>query len=497
MIFRAAILILATAALAAAADDPIAAIIDQARGAPAEIFADVAFRLLDSNRVAEKDRVPLLEEVFLRADEARQPVPTRPAEIPPPLPRTVGLHLDALSIKCRAVKALLAVDGKRARARFGEITPPHIPKPDCKGAILLEPTVYFETLADVVTRAPFTEEEQQKQVPFWMMADAVRRIQTSLEIIAAARNLSHLVHRQNDALAMSSAFAAALSIDDCNRNFTAAMNHTNLVDAVLMAADRFAALGAPPQTMRAALRSYLVRHLTASRCEDSPGQEYETSLSLFNSTLAGQTVVPPISEEETKPAKFEGKAERATQPVQDDFLALGKDVDAILGLAPLVSGMRRLTTQDIDAINARDVVAEVQRVLTKLREWKGSPEQDAIDVFHRKADLYLSLLSGSRPPFQTTASFRPAILSGLIATLEDTAILDAAPSDWLSEVWILDRPTMHASSSNGGKEVSIEWVPTDIAQAMTASNLSALSVYGHLRAFESPPPPLLPPNREF
>jgi hypothetical protein len=451
MICRAGIVGLAMAALAAAAGDPAAAILDQARGTRVEVFADVAFRLLEGNRIPEKNRAALLDEIFLRASEARDAMPMRPAQIPEmsrvaiPAP----LHLDALSIKCRVVKALLSVDGKRARERFADIPRPDLPKPDCTTATLPYPEVYFETLGAVVAQAPFTAKEQEKQVPFWMLESAVRGIQTSLEIVEAARNLSHLMHTQTEALAMSNAFAVALGIDDCNRNFTAAIANGNLVDAVLMANDRFAKLGAPPQTMLVALRNYLVRHLTAPRCEDSPGAVYDKTLDAFREAAAGQTIAPPITAEESTPSKIEGKAD-LPQPV--DHPGYQELSNAVKAAGP-------------------DDPASFAEVLEKLQAWKGGAEQDPVGLFHRKASLYSFLLG---PQFmQHPPPVRPsflAALAGLIAILSDPAILDAAPTDWLNEVRQLEQ------------RLAARWA--DIAQAMIDSHLSALSVYGRLAALE-------------
>jgi hypothetical protein len=462
---RAGILVLAMAALApwaVAASDAVTAILDQARGTPAEIFADVAFRLIDAGKITGKDQVALLDEVFLRADEARQPIVTRPV--------TVDQHLDGLSIKCRAVKALLSVDEKRARERFSEIAPPQMPKPGCKESVLQDPTVYFDTLAAVVTKAPFTAEEQKKQVPFWMVADAVRRIRTSIEIIAAARNLSHLAHTEKEALAMSSAFAAALSIDDCDRNFSGAMR-ASLVDAVLMAGDRFARLGAPPQSMQAALRGYLVRHLTASRCEDSP--DATDSVSLFNKMLTGQTAVLPISEDESKPAKREGKAEKTRTADFAGFNELASQINALSGKDPASVGKPK--APHFDDFKDPDA-ADVEKALAKLRDWKGSADEDAVEAFHFKAGLYFSMLS-LPPRLRTAVSFRPAVLSGLIVTLEDAAILDVSPSDWLSEVRKLERVTVYVDDRG-------EFLRLDNTPAMLNASVSALQVYGKLARLE-------------
>lgn len=118
--------------------------------------------------------------------------------------------------------------------------------------------------------------------------------------------------------------------------------------------------------------------------------------------------------------------------------------------------------------------ADMEEVLAKLRDWKGSAEQDAVEVFHRKAAFYFSLLQWSLPRMGKVNSFRPEILSELIVTLEDTAILDAWPSDWLSEA---NKPEPVRAYTNSQNEI----VPLlDKAQAMLHSSVSALQVYGKL-----------------
>lgn len=502
MICRVGIVVLATTALAAAANDPVAAIIDQARGAPAEIFADVVFHLLDGNRIAEKDRVPLLEEVFLRAEEARQTMPIRPAAIVPAPVNRAQLHLDALSIKCRAVQALLNLDGKRARGLFSQIAQPRVSKPDCKDSVLSDPTVYFETLGAVATRAPFTAEEQKKKVPLWMMADAVSGIGTSLEIIAAARNLSQIIHSEGEALAMLTAFATALGIDDSNRDFSAAAQNSNLVDAVFVANDRFTRLGALPQTMQAALRGYLARHLTASRCQDSADAGYSASLSMFNSSLAGQTAVLPISEDESKPANIEGTADKAAAPPeQKEFRDLARDVKALFAGSVLeVHDRVQVVTPGSSDLLA-DVPPgspppEVNDVLARLHAWRGSDGEDIIEVFRRKMGLYLTLWSMQSPILSKSpdSGMRQSILSSLIATLEDRAVLESSASDWLSAVRSLTdvRPFSSGSPDAAGARFPSSRDPQsakglvskDVAQAITDSHLSALAVYGRLAMLE-------------
>jgi hypothetical protein len=79
------------------------------------------------------------------------------------------------------------------------------------------------------------------------------------------------------------------------------------------------------------------------------------------------------------------------------------------------------------------------------------------------------------------SGIRQAILSGLIATLEDRAVLEGSASDWLSAVRGLARARFYSSSDS---EAAKDLVSKDISQAMASSHLSALAVYGRLAMLE-------------
>jgi hypothetical protein len=286
------------------------------------------------------------------------------------------------------------------------------------------------------------------------MEGAIRGIQASLEIIPAARNLSYLAHDQKDALAMTSAFAAALGIDDSDRSFGATVG-SNLLDAVQLMEDRFAKLGVGPQTLQSALRGYLVRHLSSERCEDS-ATDYAGVVAAFNAAVAGQTTVAPISAEESTPSKVEGKAEihnPADDPVSQELV---KGVDAL--------------TKDPNAST---------EVLAKLQAWKGTDGDDPLDVFRRKVGLYFRLQGlntigpmGFRGIISPSPLYRAA-MAGLIATLSDPDILDRAPGDWLMIVQDLDR---RRDCVNANGQPGYLLCELDAAQAMANSSFSALQV---------------------
>jgi hypothetical protein len=317
----------------------------------------------------------------------------------------------------------------------------------------------------VVAHAPFSEKEQADRLPFWTIESTVRGIQTSLEIIPAARNLSHLVQNEKDALAMTGAFVAALGIEDTDRNFSSAIG-SNLVDAMQVLGERFAKLGVPPQTLQSALRDYLVRHLSAARCEDSAA-DYAGVVAAFNVSVAGQTSVSTISAEESTPSKVEGKAD-IEKPFDD-------------------STYRELLKQVNEFLRDPSLPTDV---LTELAAWKAADGEDPVGVFRRKVTSYLAVLVSdvkrNGTPEQPHGKLYPAVVQDLVATLSDRAILDLAPCDWLNEVQAVDRQLgMLFGATANGVLTPIMFAP-DVAQALAGSGFPPLQVYGRMAILEHP-----------
>src|SRR3982750_736869 len=80
------------------------ALLEEARSQPAEVFADIAFHLLPHLSPAAK--IDTLTEIFERAGEAHSSFPTRYPDLD---------ALDTLSLRTRAVRTILPLDGKRGR----------------------------------------------------------------------------------------------------------------------------------------------------------------------------------------------------------------------------------------------------------------------------------------------------------------------------------------------------------------------------------------------
>ena len=191
------VVIIAVAGLlpAAAPDSPTPAelLLDQARSAPIEIFADVAFRLLRANVLPAARQVEVLEEVFRRAGEARQALPMKNAKPGPAgtgpsefVGRANDLHLDALSLRSRAVQLLVARDPRLARRLFEEIPLREWLTTGCEAAFVPDPLLYYKAFAEVLGKGAFTARENEKREPLLLAERVLRSMTTIEELVAVA-----------------------------------------------------------------------------------------------------------------------------------------------------------------------------------------------------------------------------------------------------------------------------------------------------------------------
>src|ERR1019366_7638529 len=126
-------LFLIALACPAAIPNEVASVVDMARHVPGEFGADALIRLASIDKLDKASRVDLLEEAFRRAGDAQQPFKQQPSIVLPEGPggflqRAFQQGLDGLSLRLRAVAAMLPLDPSKARSLFLEIPPLKIPK---------------------------------------------------------------------------------------------------------------------------------------------------------------------------------------------------------------------------------------------------------------------------------------------------------------------------------------------------------------------------------
>jgi hypothetical protein len=257
----------------------LAGLVDRARSLPPEFAADALLRITGVpafTDVAWKREV--LEDVFHLASGAQEPFARRnwtgsPASI---FEKAYAQGLDACTLQCKAVHAMLAIDYKKARELFDQIPPPQIPPLSCDDTLVYDVSILYATANEVSARA-FSAKEVSDEEPFHLLLRYAAAMTSPVQAAPIARMLvgASLKPAQFEALVDSFAGAlAGLSGDD--RSFSA----TN-------ASDADAALAGLPaecahrqvnaQPLLAAWRAYVARQLGGTRCKDSAAPPSQAS----------------------------------------------------------------------------------------------------------------------------------------------------------------------------------------------------------------------------
>src|SRR6266850_8020391 len=142
--------------LSAGADAPpgVDSLIQQARALPAEFAADAMLRLAGVDRLEKSLRIELLEQAFDRAAGAQQPLKRRatPFRLEGPagfLNRAYAQEVDTLSLRLRAVDAVLPLDEAKARELFSKIPPLALKSAACDDFMVYDVAPFYELLSRV------------------------------------------------------------------------------------------------------------------------------------------------------------------------------------------------------------------------------------------------------------------------------------------------------------------------------------------------------------
>jgi len=392
----------------AAVPNEIAPVIDMARNAPGEFAADALIRIASTDRLEKPVRVQLLEEAFQRAAEAQQPFKRKAAILKVGgsaafLQHVYQQNLDGLSLRLRAVDAMLPLDRAKARTLFLQIAPLELPKVTCDDYLVYDVGLFYDVLARVAQQS-FTGKDATESKPIQLLEQFTRAIQSSAQVEPVARMISTSGVENNDFETLLTALAAGMSrIYGDDRSFTAWLNPIGQEIVGLSEQARKRNISELP--LIEGYRRFLVNNLSGQRCADDDLVESTQSYTLNSSSHAdtlgsaaadyfnqkfAKPPIQPLREEEVTPAKIEGAASglRSCQDAECKQLAV-----EYRGLIFDTSGTP-LTAAQKESTEWRN---RLQQFLNSIANWKdGSSDNDA-GQFRDKCALFSSLL-GVIPP---------------------------------------------------------------------------------------------------
>jgi hypothetical protein len=395
--------------LCAAADAPagLDALLDAARAAPAEFAADAIIRIAGLNQLEKARRIELLEQAFQRASGAQQPYKRHATFVRPDTPsgflnRAYGQDLDAMSLRLRAIDALLPLDAQKARDLFLQTPPPNTPPLKCDDFLVYDVGRFYDTLGSIA-RQSFTAQEVQAGEPFRLLERLAGAIASPVQVAPVARMLAAASVKDADFRALMTSFAEALGkISGDDRSFTYSMPAGQQILALVEESKR---RQLSPLPLLEAYRLYLVDNLSAARCADDGlmtgnassfgldggqaiDQQAQDAVAFFNQRLR-LAPLQPIQEEESTPARLEGVATGLRMCEDAECRAIAEQCR---GLAFGENGSPYTPAQK----NTLAWRAKVRDLLAALSRWQeGAPgaHPTAAEHFRAKSAAYSDLLN--------------------------------------------------------------------------------------------------------
>ena len=435
---------------------------------PAEFASDALLLIAESDRITSKDRRrELLEEAFRVAAGAQQPVRlvARPGSSVDTRAsyraRALARKLDALSLRTRAVRAMMPLDGQRARHLFAEIPKLQLPPLGCEDALVYEVSDYYDVLGDLA-RTAFTKEEVEASADISFVRPYVTRMTSPAQVGPLARVVLAVGENRPDGLSrLARDFGAALakiSGDDRSFSFSVAEGSGGGGVAELLAACKQQNI--PAHDLLKAARGYFVRHLSGRRCADNvaaedgsfPNPEYVDSFNrLLSETAMGSKTPTPITADEIKPSAV---AERAAEypywqtPEAKRLLARLRELRFGAANRPLTGEQKK----------EAHWLRSLRGLLDDLTAWDGGSEVSEADFFHQKGTLFEGLLKAAPPDPE-----RDDVLNAFRAFLSNARVRQDSRIDWFLHAEFLikaahaaaepDRPKILGMLTNSGDPI--------------------------------------------
>jgi hypothetical protein len=300
-------------------------LITMARTVPGEFSADALIRIAAIDKVEKNRKIELLEEAFRKAGEAQLPYKRRAATTKVPGPagafnRSFAQGLDAMSLRVKAVNAMLAIDGTKAREMFLRIPPIKLPRLTCNEFLVYDVEGFYDTLGRIATQT-FTADEVEKGASFRFLQPYISAVASPVQLPAAARLIADSNVSDKNFEALVAAFGKAMAkISGDDRSFTFAAVGPQIGAIVEAAQHR----KLPPIPVIESYRAYVVNNMSGTRCADDELMINEAqSFGFIDPRLAeqqgsdpavyfnGHLRIPPlkdIQETEVTPSKVEGAA---------------------------------------------------------------------------------------------------------------------------------------------------------------------------------------------
>lgn len=391
------------AAARQAADTREQVLMDLALGAEGELAADLVLRLVENGHIrSDARRRQIGELVLARLSSANEPYPldfipgygfgNREGD------RYSGITIypvDALSLRCRVVRQMIAEQPEAARFALFELDPDlGLPKVACSQIVLPKVEIFYQTLGEVVAHC-FTTEERKDGAHWETVSRYLAGITSPVQIGPACKLIMTVGAPPAVRERFVSDIAGAIGkLEPSPRAlFLLTMWSAARIDAM---PEVLTAVKDSPDTHRAlrdAFRKFVTASLGMPRCGDLAQDAVPEFLEQLNSdTFAGK---PILADELTSPVRTKGAAAHV-------FWVSPESKRMLLAFQNLNTA-RRSMEPGTDMTEWR---AEYLRVLGQFRDWTAVSERSDYDYVSQKGQLMAGMVENAYDDATRTEAIR-------------------------------------------------------------------------------------------
>lgn len=408
-------------------DPETQALVDAAFSVAPEFGADVILQLAASPRIHATVKSALLEKAFDLASEVQEPVKlnsvTRQVDSRSgSFGRAYSMDLDQLSLKARAVQAMLILNPLEARTLAEKIQLPKLRPLECSSPFVYDLHLFYATMARVA-RQGFTPQEKAKGAEVIFLTPYVTSFQSHAQVAPVADMLQTAGLSRMDMEQLSNLFAGALAqLGGDPRSFAASADSTRAIRNLL------GARGVMSSAVLTALRGYLISNYGDERCGEIADPVMPNAVRFFNEHYAALLVGFELSTiDQNEIAKFRAGPSAAVVPYWQSA-----------GAAQLLQEVRRLRFGEGDSVlkvsdrTTSEWTTEEVDFLSRLDGWGPGSEPSETDFFDEKSILYQSLIN-----VLPAESERSKVLARYVDFLEQTSEQTIDPIEWFNPVHLL------------------------------------------------------------
>lgn len=400
-----AVILLPLVCAAATAPSSLDGLIDSARAAPGEFAADALIRIAALDQLDKARKIELLDQAFQRASEAQQPYKRRAAAVRLDGPmgflnRAYDQDLDGLSLRLRAIEIMLPLDGRKARDLFLQISPPQVPKVECKEILVYDVGRFYAVASKIASRT-FSPKEVQQHEPARMLERFAGAIASPVQVAPVAGMAMEAGLKDEEFQSLVTMFAGQLGkISGDDRSYSYAARTVGVQIYRLL--EECKRRQVSPLPLLEAYRLYLVANLSAKRCADDDvmqggGSSFGLSTGVTVDQAAADAVaffnqslrVPPIQalqDEEISPAGQEGTASGLRSCQDPECVAIEGQYRGLIfdaGGLPYTPDQR----------SKPEWQTKLREFLSAMAEWKQSTGITEAAYYREKSGTYGDVLN--------------------------------------------------------------------------------------------------------